>query len=90
MKNPSDAYLESEGTQFEHKLHREKDCKYDIENIEELSVQLGLIVEFHGKTESVDQNHGKDRVFKDRGSNKRPKFVLYGIFGNIPPHRFGI
>ena len=43
-----------------NKLYGEKDSKYDIENIKGLSVQLELIVEFHGNTESIDQNHGKD------------------------------
>ena len=44
---------------IQKKLYGEKDSKYDIENIKELSVLLELIVEFHGNTESIDQNHGR-------------------------------
>ena len=48
------------------------------------------MVEFHGKTESIDQDHGKNSIFKDWRGHKSPKFVLNGIFRDIPSYWFGI
>ena len=83
-------YLEPKGTEFEDKLHGEEDGKNDVENIEELSVEFRLLVKFHGKTQSVDEDHDKYGVFKQRRGNKGPKLVLDGILGNIPTHGFRI
>ena len=48
------------------------------------------MVEFHGKTESIDQDHGKNSIFKDWRGHKSPKFVLNGIFRDVPSYWFGI
>lgn len=83
-------YLESKGSKLEHELHGEENGEYDIENIQELCVQFRLSVEFHGKTECVDQDHDKDGVFKDWRSDKGPQLVLDRVLGYVSPHWFGI
>ena len=65
-------YLESEGTQLEHELQGEEDSEDDVENIKKLSVQFRLLIEFHGKTKGVDEDHDKDGILKDRRCHEGP------------------
>ena len=60
------SHFESEGSQFEDKLEREKHCKYYIQNIEKLGVDIWLIIKLHCQAKRIDQNHRKNCVFKDR------------------------
>ena len=72
MRHSKLAYLEPEGAQLKDELHGEEHGEYDIQNIKELSVQFRLLIEFHGKTECVDQDHDKDGVFKYGRGDKCP------------------
>lgn len=55
-----------------------------------MSVEFRLPVEFHGKTERVDQDHDEYSVLEQRRGNKGPQFVLDGILGDVASHWFGI
>ncbi len=43
-----------------------------------------MLVELHGKTERVDQNHGEYRILEHGRGDECPQLVLYRIFRDIP------
>ena len=48
------------------------------------------MIELHGERGRVEQDRGKDGVFTERGSGKRPQSVLERVFRNVSSDRLGI
>ena len=47
-------YLETEGSQFENKLKREKNRKYNVQDIEKLGVHIWLVVKLHCQAKRIN------------------------------------
>ena len=69
-------YLWPVRCKFDDELHGKEDCEDQVHDVKKVSVDLGLIVEAHGKGNCIDKNGPKHSELEVRGSDKCPQPIM--------------
>ena len=72
-------YLWPVRCKFDDELHGKEDCEDQVHDVKKVSVDLGLIVEAHGKGNCIDKNGPKHSELEVRGSDKCPQPIMITV-----------